>query len=181
MKKKIIVLLTILLLFAVWLAGFYRVNEKYPYSPMEKYEQEESVFVGGLGVTVQVADWRFATQDEKARRVGDAFDPNEVEMILLDIVVTNTTNSEQTGSFFPFYLESPDIFWANAVFYPGILAAESSPTVMYTLQPGDSVSKTLPYTVYRYAAGENVECDLRDFNYQLILQLYPVKKVITLQ
>lgn len=156
-----------------------QLNRQYPPPEIETYAHLQPVKYNDIELVLNHSAF---LQEEEIKTVlieelEEGFTP---KMIVLDVTVTNTAETEQTMDFTPFILESGA--WKNAVHMMAFLrlndGAKTAPTMTPILQPGESLTLRLPFLMMPSQFSERKWDAVEERSYELVLSLYPKKRSI---
>ena len=99
MRKKIIIIMTAIVLFGGFIAGYRNINQKYPARKVETAEKGESLeFLDGVKISANVVKW-LSTEEQAAIYENSGIDTSKVnydtKIIEVSVCLKNTTEEEK--------------------------------------------------------------------------------------
>lgn len=188
MKKVKIIIASVMVLFLA--AGFVfrvvQVNMRYPAAQELRANQSESIDFNGIAY--QVTDFRFMTDEELATYQDNMLNPNraasggeakEYKCALVEVKAHNTTQEEREARLTYFCLQSGT--WRNGIDLMTLMNYAEKGSLYYQLAPGESVTQVLAFSFSsQQFKNDRLWQDVENRSYELVLSLYPVKRVIEL-
>lgn len=186
-KVKIIIVSVMMLLLAVgFVFRVVQVNSRYPAAEEVRVNRSESIDFNGI--TYQVTDFRFMTDEELETYQANVLNPirtvshgetQAYKCALVEVKALNTTQQEQSARFTYFCLQSGT--WRNGIDLNTLMNYDKEGGLYYQLPPGKSVTQILAFSFStRQFKNDRLWQDVEKRNYELVLSLYPVKRVIEL-
>ena len=99
MRKKIIIIMTAIVLFGGFIAGYRNINQKYPARKVETAEKGESLeFLDGVKISASGVKW-LSTEEQAAIYENSGIDTSKVnydtKIIEVNVCLKNTTEEEK--------------------------------------------------------------------------------------
>ncbi len=179
-KKTIFICALALILAGLWTFRYVTLNQKYPQPNCETYSVSQPVSLGNFEVSVSDS---YFLDSETAKEVllaefGAGYD---ARCIVLDFSVTNTSDSPQSIELGVFQLQSGT--WNNGVnfiAYRDINSDVNDGSLNLQIEPGETYQVKLPFSMIDDSFFPDDWNRVEERQYELVLSLYPVKRVIRL-
>lgn len=184
--KRIILAALVLILAVAYVIRVVQVNLRYPAAEQVRVRMPDSVSYDGI--TYEVVGFRFMTEEELNTYHAQTIDPSPVanngkklyKCVLVDMKATNTTQEEKLARFTFFSLQSG--IWRNAIDLQTLWNYDEDGRLARNLAPGESVTQPLPYSfAWGQFKSDKLWEGVEDRDYELVLTLYPVKRVIEIE
>lgn len=187
MMKLKRILPAVIMVFCILLFGFfyYRVNEQYPNPNVENHsigdeiQYREFILQVNHFEKLPMADLLKKNPDFQERLTAlDYISPDtQVYVMLVSLDIQNNGGVEKYIELYDFTAESLD--WFNGVDMELFnLLNKENISLQPTLTPEEKISVILPYYIYDFQFTKNDWKEIDNRAFDLVYQLYPVKKSI---
>lgn len=181
MKKKglfklIIIVAILMIVIAGSVARFNAVNNRFPDVKIEDYYLNESFSYNGFDITA--SDFKlldFSELSTDVLKYDDTIENAEGKQALVTLKLVNNNKEEQRIDF----LGNIKINAYDNAFDLNMLGYyNEEPTL--TLEPGQELTITLPYIMFKDNFSEKTWSNFEDNDIQIVCTLYPIKRIIHL-
>lgn len=185
MKKKkrwIIILIAGVLLCLLFLAGFIRINRKYPSPSVETYHLGQPADADGIEVTV--LDYKWMDKEEFIEKYPvneiNFLEDSDAKVMMLTVRYKNTLSEKQIKEIYLDTLET--LGWSNGVLLDGFMAANPEGAGMYVeLDPQEEVEVVLPFILHEVQFQHKTWEKITEEPFGFVISAYPVRRWITIQ
>ncbi len=178
MNKNKNIFISGILCLAVLIASLiqiYRVNATYPsakqvYIPFGEAAKLEE----GINLSVISSKW---LEDEDIRhKYGEYIDlgNSNMKVVYATVEIQNTTGKEKKVPLYKLYIES-DSYYNNGLDLEMYMVDNINQPAEINLKPMEKVTVSLPYSMYIFQFKEYEWKSIKDYNFYLVNDRYPVK------
>lgn len=150
MRKKIIIIMTAIVLFGGFIAGYRNINQKYPARKVETAEKGESLeFLDGVKISANVVKW-LSTEEQAAIYENSGIDTSKVnydtKIIEVNVCLKNTTEEEKEVPITYLSLETTGV--GTAISRELLMGnSEHYSSMVEKLEPGEEKVVIYPYEI----------------------------------
>lgn len=152
-----------------------KINQQYPEKQVEYIKLGKTEFVEeDINMTVMSSKWE--NQDEIIRKYGitsEVGDDINSKTALVCVNLENTTQSSKKIKLYNIYIEK--IGYCNGL-SPELYGLCNNKNMELVLEPGESTTVILTYTVYEIQFSKTLWNELEKQEFYLVNQRYPAKK-----
>lgn len=179
--QKIVLQVTIVFVVILYIFQYISINHRYPKPAIETYNIGDCFYF--QGVSMQVLNLK-RLNDTDLKRFGALYDKDlyfgeELYCIVPEIRIKNDTSTPKKIDTTILTAESGA--WCNGISLSLFTVLNKKDDTLYpTLQPKESITIKLPYTMNVSQFGKHNWKTVASRQYSLVFSLYPVKKTIRL-
>ena len=150
MRKKIIIIMTAIVLFGGFIAGYRNINQKYPARKVETAEKGESLeFLDGVKISANGVKW-LSTEEQAAIYENSGIDTSKVnydtKIIEVRVCLKNITEEEKEVPITYLSLETTGV--GTAISQELLMGnSEHYGSMVEKLEPGEEKVVTYPYEI----------------------------------
>lgn len=150
MRKKIIIIMTAIVLFGGFIAGYRNINQKYPARKVETAEKGEFLeFLDGVKISANGIKW-LSTEEQEAIYENSGIDTSKVnydtKIIEVSVCLKNTTEEEKEVPITYLSLETTGV--GTAISQELLMGnSEHYGSMVEKLEPGEEKVVTYPYEI----------------------------------
>ena len=150
MRKKIIIIMTAIVLFGGFIAGYRNINQKYPARKVETAEKGESLeFLDGVKISANGIKW-LSTEEQEAIYENSGIDTSKVnydtKIIEVSVCLKHTTEEEKEVPITYLSLETTGV--GTAISQELLMGnSEHYGSMVEKLEPGEEKVVTYPYEI----------------------------------
>ncbi|MBQ8558692.1 MAG: DUF5067 domain-containing protein [Tyzzerella sp.] len=168
----------IILLFALFIIGYTKVNRKYPEAINEKYNIGEMFEYDGCDISVR--DYSILNKTEAINSGYYVEDDADYKILKCTLEATNNSDSEKSPELY--YIEAESSVWHNGIDLEVIdNANQATDSLRPTLKSGETATVTIAFVMYKFQFSDARWKRIDSDNIYLVFSLYPVKKYVVLQ
>lgn len=179
-KKKVMLLVILILVVAVVISRYIYINNKYPKPIVEEYKLNDAVEYNGVKITAK--EFKLI-KDEELRKMDlpevKVYEEEEMNAAVVTLNIKNDSNETKKIESYVFVLST--INWRNGLNLEMFNAINDGKSEAYLeLKPGEEVNSKYSYTMITDQFTKKCWDNIDNEKFKLVLDLYPVNKVINL-
>lgn len=182
LKRKVCIVLSVSIVF--WIAGFFNQKRQYPSTQYKSFAMHQpfTLFDCEYEVTdIKTEDYRkFAEENNLLDSSLNTIQDKNVQILLINVKVKNTSSEEKTVSLYPITLSTIDYSNSLELFTYMDLHEHSSAGLSPTLEPEEIYETELPYVEWGTNWGAREGNIVEKVPLQLTFTLYPTKYSVRL-
>ena len=181
MKKKVTAVVLVVILAAIFTAGYIRINRKYPAPSVERIKAGQELEIQD-GVFLTVTGWEILPEEEREAIYKKRGEEPLMDAELRKVFVTLENRTDETKQCEVTALNLETFGYSASINSGlGIAAMGESSTVVPELEPGQKLETAYLFEILKYQFTDRQweEIDSREF--WMTFSSYPVKTILELQ